>query len=227
MDKVNPMETESTPASLPEQSSKPGLSRRKALQKILVGGGVSAGLSALPARWAKPLVAQVMVPAHAQTSPPPGTTAAPGTTTAPTTTAAATTTPAVTTTPRICENPLILPTRSIECTAGIGASNSATYYVDDSGPCPELIEGNPPSGASAIAMTTRVEVGGLGRDKIEGQFTVDGQGNELAAFCISQFFRCIDVNETGTTTSGATYQVSGQICYTTLGQMRVEGTVTL
>jgi hypothetical protein len=68
-------------------------SHRKALKKIALGGTIAAGASALPPQWVKPIVDKVVVPAHAQTSPPPGTTQAPGTTAAPTTTAAPPTTP--------------------------------------------------------------------------------------------------------------------------------------
>ena len=63
-------------------------SRRKALKKIAIGGTIAAGASGLPPRWTKPIVDKVLVPAHAQTSPPPDTTAAPTTTSAPTTTQA-------------------------------------------------------------------------------------------------------------------------------------------
>jgi len=61
-------------------------SRRKALKKIAVGGTIAAGASALPPRWTKPIIDKVFVPAHAQTSPPPATTAAPTPTQAPATT---------------------------------------------------------------------------------------------------------------------------------------------
>jgi hypothetical protein len=42
-------------------------SRRTALKTLMAGGGFVT-LSALPARWAKPVVDAVMLPAHAQTS---------------------------------------------------------------------------------------------------------------------------------------------------------------
>ena len=49
-------------------------SRRKALKKIAIGGTLAVGASSLPSQWAKPIVDEIMVPAHAQTSPPPRTT---------------------------------------------------------------------------------------------------------------------------------------------------------
>ena len=42
--------------------------RRKALQKLLVGGGIVGASTQLPDKWTKPLVDSVLVPAHAQTS---------------------------------------------------------------------------------------------------------------------------------------------------------------
>jgi len=63
-------------------------SRREALKKIAMGGTIAFGASALPPRWTKPIVDKVLVPAHAQTSPPPGNTPSPtpspGTTQSPT-----------------------------------------------------------------------------------------------------------------------------------------------
>lgn len=43
--------------------------RRKTLLKIALGGGLVSGFTAIPKRWAKPLVDKVLVPAHAATSP--------------------------------------------------------------------------------------------------------------------------------------------------------------
>jgi len=43
-------------------------SRRSALKKLLVGAGVLAGYQVLPKRWATPIIEQVVLPAHAQTS---------------------------------------------------------------------------------------------------------------------------------------------------------------
>ena len=54
--------------------------RRRILQ-IALGGGALAALG-LPERWVRPIVKSVIVPAHAQASPGPTTTAAPTTTTA-------------------------------------------------------------------------------------------------------------------------------------------------
>jgi len=42
--------------------------RRTALKKLLIGAGVLAGYQVLPKQWTKPLVEQVVLPAHAQTS---------------------------------------------------------------------------------------------------------------------------------------------------------------
>ena len=55
------------------QSSKLTLDvdRRRALKKMVVGGGLAAGLTQLPAQWVRPMLDKVMVPAHAQTGEPP------------------------------------------------------------------------------------------------------------------------------------------------------------
>ncbi len=42
--------------------------RRKAIKKIAVGVGVVAGYSVLPEKWTKPVVGQMILPAHAETS---------------------------------------------------------------------------------------------------------------------------------------------------------------
>jgi hypothetical protein len=42
---------------------------RRRLLKKLAAGGSAAGLAALPGKWGKPVVASVILPAHAQTSP--------------------------------------------------------------------------------------------------------------------------------------------------------------
>ena len=80
--------------------STPSNERRRALKKIVVGGSVVSSSVMLPKAWVKPVIDQIIVPAHAQTSPSPTTTAPPGQTTpAPTTTAPpGQTTPAPTTT---------------------------------------------------------------------------------------------------------------------------------
>ncbi len=55
-------------------------SRRKAIKRILVGGGLVTGATMLPKKWTKPVVDAITVPAHAQasltTSPRPTTTPA-------------------------------------------------------------------------------------------------------------------------------------------------------
>jgi len=43
-------------------------SRRSALKKLAIGAGVLAGYQVLPKQWTKPLIEQVVLPAHAQTS---------------------------------------------------------------------------------------------------------------------------------------------------------------
>ena len=42
--------------------------RRRALKKMSVGVGVLAGLSVLPEQWTRPIVGQMVLPAHAGTS---------------------------------------------------------------------------------------------------------------------------------------------------------------
>ncbi len=42
--------------------------RRKTIKKLAVGVGALAGYSVLPAQWIKPIVGQIVLPAHAQTS---------------------------------------------------------------------------------------------------------------------------------------------------------------
>jgi hypothetical protein len=54
-----------------QQGSEAGqvdVGRRQAMQKIVVGVGVLAGIAALPEQWTKPIVGQMVLPAHAQTS---------------------------------------------------------------------------------------------------------------------------------------------------------------
>ena len=48
-----------------KQLKTPDLSRRNLL---VVGGAVSVGVAATPAAWKTPIINQVMIPAHAQTS---------------------------------------------------------------------------------------------------------------------------------------------------------------
>ena len=64
--------------SMDENEQHPG--RRKIAKALLIGGAVK--VVTLPSRWAKPLVATVLVPAHALASPY-GTTPIVGTTAAP------------------------------------------------------------------------------------------------------------------------------------------------
>jgi len=56
-------------ASSKEDKAEQTESRRKALQKILIGGGVIAGASFLPDKWVKPVVESITVPAAAAMSP--------------------------------------------------------------------------------------------------------------------------------------------------------------
>lgn len=44
-------------------------SRRTALKKLLMSTGMAVGLTALPEKWIKPVMAVVLVPAHAEISP--------------------------------------------------------------------------------------------------------------------------------------------------------------
>lgn len=44
------------------------LTRRSAIRKITVSVGVLAGISMLPEQWTKPIIGQVILPAHAGTS---------------------------------------------------------------------------------------------------------------------------------------------------------------
>ena len=52
-------------------------SRRKALRKILISGGVVAGASFLPDKWVKPVVDSIVVPAHGAPLPVPAPAASP------------------------------------------------------------------------------------------------------------------------------------------------------
>lgn len=42
--------------------------RRKVMKKIVAGVGVLAGYSVLPEKWTRPIVGQIVLPAHAETS---------------------------------------------------------------------------------------------------------------------------------------------------------------
>jgi hypothetical protein len=48
-----------------DQPKKQGEDRRGALKKLLAGGGVIVGGSALPSEWTKPVIESVITPAHA------------------------------------------------------------------------------------------------------------------------------------------------------------------
>ena len=52
-------------------------SRRNLLKSIAAGGGAIVAGKTLPEKWTAPVVDSVLLPAHAQTSPAPTTTAAP------------------------------------------------------------------------------------------------------------------------------------------------------
>lgn len=63
------------PESIPSDPSKPdsasaadGAARRRAVRRILAGGGLIAGSQAMPGEWSKPVVDAVLLPAHAATS---------------------------------------------------------------------------------------------------------------------------------------------------------------
>lgn len=45
-----------------------GQDRRKVIKKIVTGAGVLAGYSVLPDKWIRPIVGQIILPAHAATS---------------------------------------------------------------------------------------------------------------------------------------------------------------
>lgn len=44
-------------------------SKRKSLKKIAKSGAVLGGISLMPAKWTKPVIDSILIPAHAQTSP--------------------------------------------------------------------------------------------------------------------------------------------------------------
>ncbi len=46
------------------------VSRRRLLKALAVSGSALAGVKVLPDAWVKPVVESVVVPAHAQASPP-------------------------------------------------------------------------------------------------------------------------------------------------------------
>jgi|GEM_PF-1175315 len=53
------------------KDKKSGESRRKLLKSIAAGSGAIVAGKSLPESWSRPVVDSVMLPAHAQTSPPP------------------------------------------------------------------------------------------------------------------------------------------------------------
>ena len=59
------------------KDKKSSVSRRKLLKSIAAGSGAIVAGKSLPENWTKPVIDSVMLPAHAQTSPPPPTTPAP------------------------------------------------------------------------------------------------------------------------------------------------------
>lgn len=68
----------------------PKFDRRQIIRTILIGGVATTLI--LPGKWTKPLVNSVIVPAHAQASPPVTTSTTTSTTGAPTSTTSTTTT---------------------------------------------------------------------------------------------------------------------------------------
>ncbi len=52
----------------PPQSDPKSSERRKAIKKISIGIGAIAGISALPEKWTRPVIGQIILPAHAATS---------------------------------------------------------------------------------------------------------------------------------------------------------------
>jgi len=61
---VQEQEKKSTP-NKPESPN-----RRKAIKKIAAGVGVLTGCAVLPEKWTRPIVGQIILPAHAETSGP-------------------------------------------------------------------------------------------------------------------------------------------------------------
>lgn len=55
-----------------EQNRNKSSARRKLLKSVVAGGGILATGRLLPESWSRPVVQAVMLPAHAQTSPPAG-----------------------------------------------------------------------------------------------------------------------------------------------------------
>lgn len=51
-------------------TQQPDSGRRRILKVITIGGVATTATLLLPSKWAKPVVQSVIVPAHAQASPP-------------------------------------------------------------------------------------------------------------------------------------------------------------
>ena len=127
------------------------LARRSALKKITQGTAATAAIGAglMPEEWVQPVIERVMVPAHAQTSPPP-----PGTTRPPGTTQPGTTRPPGTTSPPTTQPPTTLPPTTTLPEAMIGEVYKVGQYQT-------RLLGTIPDGDSftpTIPSTTHLEV---------------------------------------------------------------------
>lgn len=58
-----------TPRGAPIEDGQDPAPRRKSLRKILIGAGVLGGASSAD-KWSRPAVDSVLLPAHAESSPP-------------------------------------------------------------------------------------------------------------------------------------------------------------
>lgn len=56
-------QNKNTPKNLPDNQA-----RRKTIKKLVIGASALAGYNMLPEKWTKPVVEQIILPAHAQTS---------------------------------------------------------------------------------------------------------------------------------------------------------------
>ena len=71
--KERPVPDQTKQAEDPVPSNDPAVSdRRQLLKKLAMGSAVITGQQVLPSEWSKPLVNSVIIPAHAQLSPPSG-----------------------------------------------------------------------------------------------------------------------------------------------------------
>jgi hypothetical protein len=100
-------------------------SRRKLLKSIAAGSGAIVAGKSLPENWKRPVVDSVMLPAHAQTSPP--------------------TSPPPTSPPPTCTLPQTIPSASVDCSQGVGF-NEFRYYA--------IRTANAPCGFQVIASST-------------------------------------------------------------------------